>query len=143
MQVVPRAISSWWLVAIFALGVATASSGLRAQTAPPAAVKESILAATGYDEAAIEISTAPIQIIVTVLNSPLIGSLVTHAEREAEAAQIVRAIETAWAGSAELAAIQAVHIDYVSRQLGSDHTDAVDGIDFRRNVDGRLELHKT
>lgn len=108
-----------------------------------AGLKESILSAMAYDAAMIEVSTTPVQIVVTVVNSDLNAPLVLHSERNAEATQIVDAITRAFADSPDLAAVQAIHIDYASRESGSRRSKIVDSIDFRRNSQGSFELHKT
>src|SRR5690349_6140459 len=109
---------------------------LRAQTAIE--IQHVIATASGYSANTIEVKTEPVQIIVTIVNSELNGSLITHRERETEATQIV----DAFAGLLGKT-ILTVHIDYVSRQPGSQHTDIVDAIDFRRNSVGKFEIHRT
>jgi hypothetical protein len=106
-------------------------------------LKQSVLSALRYDAATIEVTATSVQVVVTVINSDLNGSLVTHHERETEAADIVGAVAVTLAKSPELSAIQAIHVDYVARQPGSTHSDVVDAIDFRRNSQGKFELHKT
>jgi len=78
-------------------------------TASLAEIKQSILSATGYDATTVEVTATPVQIVVTVVNSDLNGSLVTHHERETDAAEIVGAIAVTLASSPELAAMQAIH----------------------------------
>jgi hypothetical protein len=112
-------------------------------TASLAEIKQSILSATGYDATTVEVTARPVQIVVTVVNSDLNGSLVTHHERETDAAEIVGAIAVTLASSPELAAMQAIHIDYVARKPDSTHSDIIDAIDFRKNLQGKFELHKT
>ena len=101
-------------------------SPLRAQTAPErqqaslAGIKQAIVADTGYDVGAIELTASTIQVVVTVVNSKLTGA--SGMEREAEAGRIVAAITRTIAGNKDFRTVQAIHVDYVSREQGSTHS---------------------
>ena len=123
------------------------TSPLLAQTAPErqqaslAGIKQAIVADTGYDAGAIELTASSIQFVVIVINSKLTGA--SGKQREAEAGRIVAAITRAIAGNADFRTVQAIHVDYVSRKQGSTHSRTVDGIDFRKNPQGSFEHHIT
>jgi len=131
------------LIVSLAWGAAVQFSYAETAIASLAQIKQSILEALRYDATTIDVTATSVQIVVTVVNSDLNGSLATHHERETEAAEIVGAVAVTLAKSPELAAIEAIHVDYVARQPGSTHSDVVDAIDFRRNPQGKFELHKT
>ena len=80
-----------------------------------------------------------VQFVVTITNS----HLTSQTERENEANRIVATIVRSIAEKPELKGIQAIHIDYVKRDPGSEHTETVDGIDFRRDPDGNFRHHIT
>ncbi|BCM20884.1 hypothetical protein [Mesorhizobium sp. J8] len=113
------------------------------QTVFDAGIKQSIISATGHGENSIEVATNAIQIMVTVVNSDLNNSLVTHADREADAVRIVDAIIAALKGKPAYDSLLAIHIDYVSRETNTAHSRVVDAIDYRRDAKGGFELHKT
>jgi hypothetical protein len=116
------------------------------QAAPPVSdveIKQSIISATGYGGKAIEVATNTIQVVVAVVNSELNGSLITHRDREVDAAKIVEAIVGVLKGNPAYDKLLAIHIDYVSREPETDHSHVVDGIDYRRNLKGSFDLHRT
>ena len=115
-----------------------ASEGPRASLAP---IKQAILATTGYDAASVELTATAVQFVVTVVNSKLISA--SDRARENEASKIVTAIARTSAGNAEFRTIQAVHIDYVSREPDGSHPRTVDAIDFRKTPRGDFEHHIT
>lgn len=115
----------------------------RAQPASPSldAVKTDVLAATGYDDGTLELTATKVQFTVTILNSKFVGG--TAAERENEANRIVMTIAHSIADKPEFKSVQVIHVDYVKRETSSGHTEAVDGIDFRRDPDGNFRHHIT
>ena len=102
-------------------------------------VKKSVLAATGYDNASIELTVGTYMLTVTVINSKLRNPK----ERELEAHKIAATITRAIATRAEYKSIQALHIDYVARAAGEDESHIVDGIDFWKDPQGNFKLHMT
>ncbi|WP_027055708.1 hypothetical protein [Mesorhizobium erdmanii] len=136
------------LIAFLGVSVAWASAiGLAHSQAAPAVsdveIKQSIISATGHDGNAIEVATNAIQIVVAVVNSDLNGPLISHREREVDAAKIVEAIIAVLKGNPAHDKLLAIHIDYVSREPKADHSHVVDGVDYRRNQNGSFDLHKT
>jgi hypothetical protein len=105
------------------------------------AIKNDVLAATGYDDRTVELTATEVQLVVTIVNSKLISR--PAVERENEANRIVARIARSIADKPEFKGIQAIHIDYVKREAGSDHTETVDGIDFRKDSDGNFRHHIT
>ncbi|MBK5198145.1 MAG: hypothetical protein JJE37_07680 [Methyloceanibacter sp.] len=79
------------------------------------AVKSAVLAATGYDGEAVELTATEVQFVVTIVNSKLIG--LSAAERENEANHIVATIAHSIADEPEFNGIQAIHVDYVKRDV--------------------------
>jgi phage terminase Nu1 subunit (DNA packaging protein) len=105
------------------------------------AVKSAVLAATGYDGEAVELTATKVQFVVTIVNSKLNGS--PAAERENEATHIASKIASIIANKPEFKGIQAIHVDYVKREADSGHTQTIDGIDFRRDPQGNFQRHIT
>lgn len=93
----------------------------------------------GPENGTVTVTGGTYQLVVTVLNS----KLKTPLEREAEAAKIAAALSKAIAAKPEFKRLQAFHIDYVTNS--GDHDDAhfVDGIDFRKNPEGKFVHHKS
>lgn len=115
-----------------------ASEGPSASLAP---IKQAIMATTGYDAASVELTATAVQFVVTVVNSKLVSA--SGRARENEASKIVTAIARASADNAEFRTIQAIHIDYVSREPDGSHPRTVDAIDFRKTPQGHFEHHIT
>ena len=122
----------------------TGSSAARAQSAPEgpraslAPIKQAIIASTGYDAASIELTATAVQFIVTVVNSKLVSA--SGRARENEASKIVTAIARASADNAEFRTIQAIHVDYVSREPDGSHSRTVDAIDFQKHPRAILNI---
>lgn len=102
-------------------------------------VKKVILAATGYDAAAVDLAATNIDFVVTLVNSKLASG--SDAARENEASKIASAIADAISGKEEFKGILALHIDYVTRDADGSHTRTVDKIDFRKDPQGRFLHH--
>lgn len=93
----------------------------------------------GSENGTVTISAGAYQLVVTVLNS----RLRTATEREVEAARIAGALSKAIAAKPEFRRLQAYHIDYVTNSGDRDDAHFVDGIDFRKNPDGKFIHHKS
>jgi hypothetical protein len=106
-------------------------------------IKQSITSATGHGTNAIEVASNEFQIVVAIVNSDLNGPLITHRDREANAAKIVEATVAVLQGNPAYEKLLAIHIDYVSREPQANHSHVVDGVDYRRNLNGSFDLHKT
>ena len=105
------------------------------------AVKNGVLAATGYDGGAVELTATKVQFVVTIVNSKLIGR--SAAERENEATRIASTIASIIADKPEFKGIQGIHVDYVKREMDGSHTQRIDGIDFRKDPQGNFQHHIT
>jgi hypothetical protein len=105
------------------------------------AVKSAVLAATGYDGGAVELTATNVQLVVTIVNSKLNGS--PAAERENEATRIASKIASIIADKPEFKGIQGIHVDYVKREADGGHTQRIDGIDFRKDPQGNFQHHIT
>ena len=77
-----------------------------------------MLAATGYDGGAVELTATNVQLVVTIVNSKLNGS--PAAERENEATRIASKIASIIADKQR-----------------------IDGIDFRKDPQGNFQHHST
>lgn len=113
----------------------------QAQATPLDAVKTAVLAATGYDGTTLELAATDVQFVVTIVNSKLNDLSAT--ERENEANRIVATITHNIADRPEFKGIQAIHVDYVRREMGGGHTETIDGLDFRRDQQGNFRHHIT
>ena len=102
-------------------------------------VKKAILAATGYDAAAVDLAATNIDFVVRLVNSKLASG--SDAARENEASKIALVIADAISGKEEFKGILALHIDYVTRDADGSHTRTVDKIDFRKDPQGRFLHH--
>lgn len=100
---------------------------------------KSVIEVVGSENGTVSVTSGTYQLVVTVLNS----TLKTPLEREAEAARIAAVLSKAIAAKPEFKRLQAYHIDYVTNS--GDHDDAhfVDGIDFRKNPEGKFLHHKS
>jgi len=105
------------------------------------AVKSAVLAATGYDSGAVELTATNVQLVVTIVNSKLNGS--PAAERENEATRIASTIAGIITDKPEFKGIQGIHVDYVKREVDGSHTQRIDGIDFRKDPQGNFQHHIT
>jgi phage terminase Nu1 subunit (DNA packaging protein) len=94
-------------------------------------LKSGVLAATGYDGGALELTATKVQFVVTIVNSKLIGRSAT--ERENEATRIASTIASIIPDKPEFKSIQGIHVDYVKREVDGSHTQRIDGIDFRKD----------
>ena len=104
-------------------------------------VKQAILTATGYDPAAVELTAAKVQFVVTLVNSKLVTGPASG--RESEANRITAAIAGVIAEMPEFQGIQAIHVDYVSRWRDGSASRIIDGIDFRKDPQGNFQHHIT
>ncbi|HYM01296.1 MAG TPA: hypothetical protein VET85_00035 [Stellaceae bacterium] len=104
-----------------------------------AEIKKAVVAASGYDDEAVELKAGPHQIEVAVANGKLLDA--SRAARVNEANRIVGAVAKAIAGKPEFASVDAVHIDYIRRNIASGHVDLVDAIDFRKDPSGDFKYH--
>jgi hypothetical protein len=135
-------IGSFAIVLVFvALSGASYSQLLSAerQNASLNEVKNTILAVTGYDPAAVELTATHVQFAVTLVNSKLVAGPASG--RESEASRITTAIADVIAEMPEFEGIQAIHIDYVSRKPDGSASRIIDGIDFRKDPQGNFQHH--
>lgn len=100
-------------------------------------IQKSIVAATGYESAKVQLSTTGYQLVVTLVDtaSPKDKSVT----RDQEAVRIAATIAGVIAQKPEFAPVQAIHVDYVQRQNGQAHID--DAIDFRKDDKGNFQHH--
>ncbi len=103
------------------------------------AIREAAVAATGYDEASIEVKPGPHQLFVTVVNSKLVGA--SSAARVDEASTISSAVARVLAGRPEFDDVEVLHVDYVRREQEGGRAEMVQAIDFRKDPDGRFRHH--
>ena len=104
-------------------------------------VKQAILVATGYDPAAVELTATHVQFIVSLVNSKLAAG--PASPREVEASRITAAIAGVITEMPEFKGIQAIHIAYVSRKPDGTASRIIDGIDFRKDPQGKFQHHMT
>jgi hypothetical protein len=130
-----------FVVGAFSEGGHVQSLSPERQNASLSEVKQAILAATGYDPAAVELTATHVQFIVTLVNSKLASGPVSP--REHEASRITAAIAGLIAEMPEYTGIQAIHIDYVSRKPDGSANRIIDGIDFRKDPQGQFRHHIT
>jgi hypothetical protein len=104
-------------------------------------VKQAILTANGYEPAAIELTATNVQFVVTLVNSKFISGPASR--RESEASRIAAAIAGVIAEVPEYKGIQAIHIDYISRKPDGSASRIIDGIDFRKDPQGKFRHHIT
>jgi hypothetical protein len=115
----------------------------KAQQAPQASanaalagdVRNAVVAATGYEASAVDVTIGSAQVVVTISDSKLLAA--DHAARDAEAATVSAAVARVIESPGAASAIQAIHIDYAKRNAGSAAT-IIDAIDFRKNPEGRF-----
>jgi hypothetical protein len=143
----------WILIALFsilALGAISfpSSPSLAVITTDPErqandlpVVKKEILNSTQYSDGDIDVVIKNNHFVVTVINSKL--NKASSSERESEAATIVSAIEKTIASRPEFGTILGIHINYVAKDSGTNHSNTVDGIDFRKDPAGNFVHHKT
>jgi hypothetical protein len=105
------------------------------------AVKSAVLATTGYDGGAVELTATKVQFVVTIVNSKLIDR--PAAERENEARRVASTIASIMADKPEFKGIQGIDVDYVKREADGSHTQRIDGIDFRKDPQGNFQHHIT
>ena len=129
------------LVAETGASTVHAQSASERQQASVAPIKQAIIDTTGYHAAAVELAATTPRFVVTVVNSSLNGA--SGKVRENEAGRIVAAITRTIAGNAKFRSIQAIRIDYVSRDPDGSHARTVDAIDFRKTPQGAFEHHIT
>lgn len=110
---------------------------LQARSLP--AIREEILKATGYDEMAVEVKPGRHQLFITVVNSKLLSG--GGAARIDEATAISSAVAQAIAHRPEFDDVEALHIDYVRRDKPDTATQTVQGIDFRKDPQGKFKHH--
>ena len=113
----------------------------QSQEASLNAVMSGVLAATGYDGGAVELTATKVQFVLTIVNSKLIGRSAT--ERENEATRIASTIASIIADKPEFKGIQGIHVDYVKREVDGSRTQRIDGIDFRKDPQGNFQHHIT
>lgn len=109
----------------------------QAQSLP--AIRDAIVAATGYDETSIEVKPGRHQLIVSVVNSKLISG--SNVARIDEAAAISSAVAQAIATRPEFDDVEALHVDYVRREKEGAATQTIQAIDFRKDPEGRFLQH--
>ncbi len=103
------------------------------------AIRDEILAATGYDERAIELKPGPHQLVITVVNSKLLSG--SAAARVDEATAISSAVTQAIAHRPEFDDVEVLHIDYVRRDKAAAGVQTVQAIDFRKDPQGKFRYH--
>lgn len=103
------------------------------------AIRDAIVAATGYDEDSIEVKPGRHQLFITVVNSKLIGG--TPAARINEAATISSAVAQAITTRPEFDDVEALHVDYVRREKENATAQTVQAIDFHKDPDGSFRHH--
>ena len=104
-------------------------------------VKQAILPSTGYHPSEVELTATNVQFMVTLVNSKLVAGPASR--RESEASRITAAIAGVIAEMPEFKGIQAIHVDYVSRKPDGSASRIIDGIDFRKDPQGKFQHHIT
>lgn len=104
-------------------------------------IRKAIVSSTGYDDAAVELMANKVQLVVTLVNSKLGEG--SAAQRENEAGRIVALIQRKTSGDPQFKEIQAIHVDYVSREANGTRSRVVDRIDFIRDPAGGFRHHIT
>lgn len=138
-------IGSLALVLVFAAFCesAHAQSGLSA--GPPSTslneVKQEILTATCYDPAAVELTATKVQFIVRLVNSRFVDE--PAAGRESEASRITAAIAGIIAEMPEFKGIQAIDVDYVSRESHVAPAGSLTGSISAKTPQGNFQHHIT
>ena len=101
-------------------------------------IQKAIVAMTGYETPAVELTTTGHQLVATLVNSKLSAQ---STARKSEASTIVSGITQAFASKPEFRTVSSIRIDYVSRRAKDDHSHIEDSIEFRRGMDGTFRHH--
>lgn len=130
----------------FILMSAAPLAALNAQSLPSQAaslnrLKAVVVGATGYDPATVEVAATKVQLIVTIVNSPLNGG--SDGGRRKEARRIASTLAQTIRNDRELNGVQAIHVDYLKREDRSGREKIIDSIDFRKDPRGIFRHHVT
>jgi len=98
-------------------------------------IHKAIIAVTGYDASAVEVTIFTGQLAVNISNSKLLES--DRAARKTEAAKISAATVKVLESGAAVNSIRAMQINYLSRAQASKPR-VVDAIDFRKSPQGKF-----
>ena len=142
-----RSMSAACLVVALAAG-SLAVSGCVKPTPPQAQtdqtfaeVQSAVISATGYQTGAVEIKGDQSQVVVTLVNSRLVGQ--PAAVRETEAERIVSTIVRTMGDKPRFSAVHTIHLDYVTRNADGSGARVADALDFRKDPQGVFQHHIT
>lgn len=105
------------------------------------AIHAAVLKAKGYRTHDVAVIATPLQLVVRVINSPLVTG--PNAVREDKARRIVATIERTITARPESRGTVAVHVNYIARDAATGESRTIDGIDFRKDQLGRFRHHVT
>jgi hypothetical protein len=100
------------------------------------AIRAAIAAATGYDEASVEVTPGRHQLFVKLVNSKLADG--NNAARIDEANVISSAVGQEIATRPDFNDVETLHVDYIMRDNHGGAAETVQAIDFRRDSEGRF-----
>lgn len=135
-----RSRFSVWLstmLLLFFVSQSTAQTGV-----PDDAMRLIASRSVGMPESTFEVSSTATVLTVVRVNSTMNAS--THQGRNNEAAAIKTAIADEFTRrGAQYSSIHTIGVVYVERTGAPAHDNTIDRIDFRKNADGKFELHIT
>jgi hypothetical protein len=123
------------IVPAWAADAATDAAQVSQQASAMAPLQKAVADAAGWK--AVTLKSVAHIITVTVTNSPL----TQRADREAQAAKMVAAIEAGIQGKPAFSQVNTIHVNYVKGK--GKHVSTVQGLDFIQTPAGAFAPHKT
>lgn len=133
---------TFWLCAILVLTVGGANPATAQSRSPNEAMRLIASRSVGMPESEFEASGTTAVLTILRVNSTMNAS--THQGRNNEATAIALAIAAEFARmGAQYSEVQSISVNYVERTGTPARDTIIDRIDFRKNAEGKFELHIT
>lgn len=111
------------------------------QSAVLADIQKSVIRTIGAQENTVEVAVTGNILIITRVNSNMNNA--THGGRDNEATAIAGVVSKAMVGKPEFNSIISLRVQYLAREAGDKTGKAIDTIEFRADLSGKFQFHKT
>ena len=111
------------------------------QSAVLADIQKSVIRTIGAQENTVEVAVTGNILIITHVNSNMNNA--THGGRDNEATAIAGVVSKAMVGKPEFNSIISLRVQYLAREAGDKPGKTIDTIEFRADLSGKFQFHKT
>ena len=111
------------------------------QSAVLADIQKSVIRTIGAQENTVEVAVIGNILMITRVNRNMNNA--THGGRDNEATAIAGVVSKAMVGKPDFNSIISLRVQYLAREAGDKTGKAIDTIEFRADLSGKFQFHKT